>query len=339
MMARVVSVLLLASCGRVAFDERVIADATDATAAPVCDPGVDFQRDSANCGTCGHDCLGGICEQAKCQPVRLDTSSNELRSIFLDETHIYFAGIGAIGRVPKAGGPVETVATFTGTAFRMTEHGGYLYFAVPDVQVVARTPISSIDAAAEIIDSGAGPLSGIVSDGAYAYWATTDPAGRIRRTQIGTGTRSDVTPTNVGMMHGLRLVGSTIYFLNESVGLERIDTNGGNRALVAPVGTFEVEIDGNDAFTTSLTRDEIVHVSLSDGAVTRLAAADGPWGLAFDATHIYVANEQGGWIGRVSRAGGTQEVLATLADPVGIAVDEKAIYYTARYGGIYKLAK
>ncbi len=83
----------------------------------VCDTGysdcsgacVNEQLDPANCGACGHDCLGGGCFQAACQPYTV-TSANAIR-IASDGAHVFWtdATSNAAMQIPAAGGTAITL--------------------------------------------------------------------------------------------------------------------------------------------------------------------------------------------------------------------------------------
>jgi hypothetical protein len=65
--------------------------------------GVDFTSDDKNCGTCGHDCLGGKCMASKCQPAKLFSGGIATYGLAVDATNIYFSDInaGALYTMPK----------------------------------------------------------------------------------------------------------------------------------------------------------------------------------------------------------------------------------------------
>jgi hypothetical protein len=63
---------------------------TNADAAPVCDAGM-LTSDPLNCGSCGHSCLGGACNDKMCQPVRVATSDGgDISSVAVSATHVFW---------------------------------------------------------------------------------------------------------------------------------------------------------------------------------------------------------------------------------------------------------
>ena len=84
-----------------------LCDPTPAAGAP-CD---DTLSDPHHCGACGHDCLGGPCENGTCGACELATVTGVNVGFFaLDADNVYFTGKG-VNRVPRRGGPVTTLST------------------------------------------------------------------------------------------------------------------------------------------------------------------------------------------------------------------------------------
>lgn len=115
-----------------ANDAAVFADA-DADAGPTCD--ADLTTDPKNCGGCGHDCLGGACVAAKCQPiVLLDGAQYKPTGLAVDDTSVFVmeGNTQSILRVAKDGdGGVATVVANEPNLFDMIAGGGYVYFSNP----------------------------------------------------------------------------------------------------------------------------------------------------------------------------------------------------------------
>ena len=102
-------------------DVSVAADATpdavsDAPQSEAGDAGCDgsFDSDPANCGTCGHGCLGAACVAGQCQPVLLATGTQPF-SVVVDNTRVYWSTAstvpGEVRSVMKDGSNPLTVAT------------------------------------------------------------------------------------------------------------------------------------------------------------------------------------------------------------------------------------
>lgn len=316
-------------CGRVGFE------AVDAGACP----GVDLETDGANCGACGHDCLGGACQAGACQPVLVADGQGAGRGILVDDTHVYWTAQQAIRRAAKDTLAIETVATFPGTGFRMIAFDGHVYWATRDTGLVARAAMVA-NANTETIASAQGDVGGLATDGTNVYWNTYPTGGSIFAGTTAGATRVDLLGVPTDNLTGLELVGSTLYFIELGAGLYSVPVGGGSPTLVVPgVGTWEVAIDGQDVFLASAATDQILHTTLAGAPPTVLGPAVNPWGLAVDDTYVYGANEDGDTISRVPRAGGATEVLATSPAPVGITVDAVAVYWSTYAGQVFRLAK
>src|SRR6266542_3041625 len=54
----------------------------------------DLNSDGRNCGGCGHDCQGGLCQAAKCQPVILASGRNHPTALAIDASNVYWVDTG-----------------------------------------------------------------------------------------------------------------------------------------------------------------------------------------------------------------------------------------------------
>jgi hypothetical protein len=104
-----------------------------------------LSSDSANCGSAGHDCLGGACMNCECQPITLATTSGSV-GIAIDSTYVYWAntvaGSSTIEKLSKA-------STGPGTPSN--------------------------------VEVGATNVQGLASDGTFVYWTNKSATGSIQR--------------------------------------------------------------------------------------------------------------------------------------------------------------
>jgi hypothetical protein len=93
-------------------DARV-DDASDEEGEAGCVP-ARLDADPRNCGSCGHDCLGGDCAGGACQPIVLarDLDAGTLQAIAIDDTSVYWGdSSGVVGVVAKSGGDGRLLLT------------------------------------------------------------------------------------------------------------------------------------------------------------------------------------------------------------------------------------
>jgi hypothetical protein len=86
-------------------------DASDASASDVAQEAcalttcgsacVDLTSNGANCGTCGHDCLGGACDGGACVEVQLANGQDSPEDIAVDPSGVYWTNHGGGGTVMK----------------------------------------------------------------------------------------------------------------------------------------------------------------------------------------------------------------------------------------------
>jgi hypothetical protein len=135
--------------GGVTADGAPLDGASLDGASPSCDLAT-TGADPANCGRCGHSCLGGACANGACQPLVLGTSVGEpVVDLAVDATHVLWAtstspesGPGHLWACPKSGckgaaqslaAPGEPVASLGGdglTAFGSLSYGWKRVFQI-----------------------------------------------------------------------------------------------------------------------------------------------------------------------------------------------------------------
>jgi hypothetical protein len=182
--------------------------ADTSTSTPPVDAGTDAAGDPKNCGAPGHDCLGGDCIDAVCQPVVIAELQNRPLSVVVDATHVYWINQGSL---TVATNPVCDAAKSDGSVVRTKLDGSELVRIAdglpcpsaialgPDNHVYFSTYGASTGSSSSIwkvakdvtattpateIYSGLPNVNSILFDGPTLYWADEGPVsapGRVVR--------------------------------------------------------------------------------------------------------------------------------------------------------------
>ncbi|MBW2523098.1 MAG: hypothetical protein JRI23_02930 [Deltaproteobacteria bacterium] len=312
---------------------------------------------TAGAGATGGAGQGGAGGAIPSLPQVLATGTSP-RSIALDATHLYWAGVGA-HRVPKGGGAAEDLSlSGTGTT-------SYQTIAVDDTQLFLSPWISTTDrvwaapkggGAATLIATTLGVANSgddLTVDGTHVYWLESSGAGRVGK--VGKdGNGAVELASDLSGLTGIAVYGSDVYWSCAPCdAIKRVSTAGTNPATLA---------DSEDAPSdVAVTSDGIFWVNrvtmstsspVTTGSVRRLEHGQstpvslatnqaGPHAIAVDDTHVYWTNFFDGTIKRVPIVGGAVDTVASLqGEPTDIAIDGTTIYWIDEEAGtIVRVAK
>jgi hypothetical protein len=269
----------------------------DCDADPGCE--TDLDTDATSCGACGHDCLGGECVGAMCQPVVLGTAPDSPRHVVVDATNLYFATSGPVSGIWKV--PLDGSAAPALLAGQQ---------AFPGCLVLD------------------GPSQSL-------YWANYENAGAVRRFQLPAGPLQQVAPANNGK--AVAVDGPDLFFL-ETAGTGAMLTapidGSALPTVLAPSISWPWAIvvdDGNIYVGTNTGNGSIFVMPRQGGAMMPLAPAKFDYGLAVDATDVFYSENDA--VSQVSKAGGTPVPLGSSAHPYALAIDATRVYWTSNSDG------
>ena len=265
---------------------------------------VSLYTDGANCGQCGHSCLGGACAFGACAVTEVSANISNPRDIVIDAASAYVIADGGIHKAPLAGGNPTLLVADNSLLTRMVLDNADLYFVSYTGGTISKVPVAG--GAVSIVYSGEQSPWGIDKQGTLLAWATSGAQDYIR-TAVLPG-----MPSNLGALTGTSsevvINGDTIFFTD-----------------------------------LQLNADEVRSVPIAGGPVTTLATTqfsslNGDFGLVADATHVYwatgVAGMTWGYVARVPRQGGPIELLATNQDaPRDLQLDGPYVYFTVGGSG------
>jgi hypothetical protein len=279
-----------------------------------CRSSVRLDRDSDNCGVCGHSCGGGDCNQGSCQPVNIRTAENGPLGIFVDgggrtAGFVYWVNQKrpALRRANKDGKfdiSLNDETDFLQKPFDIGVEGPFLYWS--DQHVVHQKPLAGGSATAPPISTGGGDAGFIAVDGSRVY------VSAVQRQGMPSGVIQDQTNnlhSGAFLVDGLAVSGTVLFWIETVGDMQEIDSGIPNGEPLAAM------------FQTATTKAS---------------------GLAVDGDAFYWV-EDGRRVRRAGRHGGSTATLFEASQPFGagdIAVDDAFIYWTEPATGLVRrLAK
>lgn len=310
---------------------------------------MDVSADPANCGACGHDCLGGACAAGMCQPIVLSTTDAAF-DLTVDATHVYWVTHpGDVWKVPLTGGDAVELfhqpPSYSNGESAIAVHGESVYW-VSAADVAVRS-IPKAGGEVVVLASDPGILWTIAANDTGVYWGYINDQPRIMR--LPPGATSPVLVAKPLNPSKLALDDSYVYFGDMSLSkLMRAPIAGGPPIELAKyVPNRQVTVDATFIYWTSGPLDGVMlgwgrvfRMPLTGGAPEVLVKnLDWPSGIVTDSANIYFTDMQSGKIIRVPIGGGEAVVLAEQQDaPWAIAQDAQSIYWTTGQS-VVKLAK
>ncbi len=270
--------------------------------------GVDFKTNKANCGRCGHDCLGGDCQASTCQPFSLADNQGRPVALAVDDKYVFWNDQRdlVVRRVDKYGNNV--------------------------------TPLAA----------GLNDLQGIAADGEYVYWGIEDfpsPGGVWRKPRTAAVDEPAQQIAQADHVWDVKLFKGRLYFTawNEQT-VRSIDLDGGAPKLIAQNITqvrhvavddsfayytsyqsnvYQVPLDGGDAEVPIGPQDYGVDIA-TDGV--RVAWGDSHPNGTGD-LHLWAATLNAG-LSVVTASGPVVPPPSHVRDAVAVAIDQDRIYFT-----------
>ncbi len=342
------------------FDTGNDADGGLVDAAATCD--ADLASEPRNCGSCGHDCLRGDCQQGKCQPFMLSDAAGTLSVttsggiVFWTESNPYRV-VGA----PTDGGAARISATFNTQVNFIAAYGGVVSI-VDFWGRVYRCPASLVncDISPPIFVGTQEGGRAVAADDGGTYWAAqsiTDAGTSIRRFDP----NGDAGVVEIGHMptshyvSALAVDDTFVYWPSPSapsqVWRTRKDGTGPAGGEVIASGLtnpYGVAVDGTRLYWADIV-DGVRAMNKATDASVSLVSNRRTYLLAIDPNNFYWTDTlpDGGVFG-CAFSGGCVATLRAYATgesyPAAIAVDDKSIFWTrfppgGAAGGVMQVVK
>jgi hypothetical protein len=334
----------------------------------------DTTSSSANCGRCGHDCLGGMCEAGVCQPVTLAAMSIKPSAIAVDDASVYWTDPtnGVLMQADKATGnnQVELFTTSSASNNRiqapqyLTIDATNLYVADSTTGYIVSCAIGGCGGnptTVALLNAGSSYPGPLAVDATYVYAANVGQDTVWRAVKTGGMAPQMVTSTVDGgaTPYAVGVDTTSVYFTNFDGTVQKAPLAGGPATLLATgaqayAGGIWVA-NGTVYFTNAADPAGTVNsVPAAGGAGSTIiqASQHTPVDVKADANNLY-------WVDQGSNPGYNDgsvlmcpltsctapTVLASgQLYPVAIAVDATGVYWASEgpnttVGGIYKVAK
>ncbi len=269
---------------------------------------INTQSDGKNCGTVGHDCLGGPCQAGQCQPVLIAQYLRDPMSMAIGPDVVCETSNGGlIGCAHKDGSdlqpfayPAETAMAFLGA--RAAIDGNRLVFS----QLI---PAGGFQLA--ICDIGNCEASSQPFGSPYTQYATVDPVGHkaywIDGTAIfGASTSGTPQPAQLPFSANGAVLGAPILYSHSSLLFTSATTNGNV--------IYRIPISANGTSTSAVLVGSGQAIATNDQAVF--------WDDTDGIRSIPLPNGIGG---------GSNLVLPGVTN-ARVAVDSTSLYWTASPG-------
>jgi hypothetical protein len=318
----------------------------------------DLQSDAKNCGRCGHDCQGGQCSAATCQPFALASGQKVPLGIAVDSTSVYWVDYGGntVMKVALNGGsPVTLDSPLASSPFGIAADSTSVYWTNQG-STVAKVGLDG--SGATVIASGQLMPQGVVVASGEVFWTNATSPGAILKVSTSGGTISTLA-TGQNYPTSLAVDTSSVYWTNHaSPGALMTTPISGNSAAVTLASGQSypnaVAVDSTNVYWTN-EGGGVVKLPVGGTVPATLASGTIPYAIAIDTTSVYWTDlgnclsppDSGacsGSIMAVPIAGGAAKTLATVQNTAqAIAVDATSVYWTiasmSQYGTVMKVAK
>ncbi len=303
---------------------------------------IDVLADDANCGFCGHSCLGGAsCADGMCPSVEV-TSAAAIHDIAVDGTDVFWEpGTTAnrqIYRTPKTGGNDVVLVPSVGANGQLLVVGDYLVFVQSGFAKLRRV-LKTGGAAEDVTSNSSNGIIDVVARGNSLFF-TRSSGGLWETNANGCCMVTEVEPLT---SPSLVATGSLFAYVLQSVnpGLDVVHRimlpSGGASLFTDPVS------DEAEGIGTMVSDEDHVYWTLPDGVrrkaqlgsnvpTEELIGGVAPAGMVVDpgtAGYVYLLDDDSERLVRFPKTGGPVEPITVVPATTGseLAHDADSLYF------------
>jgi hypothetical protein len=215
---------------------------------------VDTTSDSKNCGTCGHDCLGGTCSGGQCQPVLIAQYLGNPEIIYVGADSVYLTtDLGFVGRAKKDGSDLKPPAM---PGFASSAYFGTLVGEDGNRVFLVRTP-GSVPQLTYCLPSGCDATATPIGGSYTQYFAVDDVDHQL--IWVDYSPSRIMASSSLGTISGTPILGGTL-----------ASGASGSRLVYAQGGIFYS--DGNSVYRLPISGGSLIGVALGTSPLTILGA-------------------------------------------------------------------
>ncbi len=324
---------------------------------PACTANIDLNSDPKNCGSCGHDCLGGECTSGSCAPIKLATDQGRLFTVAVDDQFIYWGGDNAAIAKTRLDG--------SGMAKTLVPKGAseFSYFwALASDQVFWSNDWHDTGLRGCMLPDCSGGPQTMVSSPSYVramafdsknkhlYWAQDDD-GIWHRSVDGVNAASFLSLTNVWVT-AMATDSAFLYWseYDRTTKLTAIKKTPVGSIDVRPLavglaGIEDISVQGDTLYVIedSGPNTEIRTIPLPNGVGATpprpIGSGAAQLKLVTDASGLYWPAGESIETCPLSGCGDAPKSLAAAEKAWGITTDAKAVYWVTETGSVMKVAK
>ena len=320
------------SCG-MGFDD---CDQNPATACQ------DLGSDGANCGACGHDCLGGGCIQGACQPTVVlgpgaFPPAGQPLSIAVYGGSLYVGlGSGQVVTATLDGATPKDIAFVSGPAVGLAVTSNGIYVASEQ-----RAMLFDFSGSQKFGSSQDGGVRHVAANDLAMVWTAT--LGNRVRSAAPTGGNQSTVSLSENQPGSIILDGNFARWLNATGEIREGMIQGGGAGttiFAGPPNAHHLILDAGQHFWVADA--QIFRGILGNGISPIHPADDFVGGLVADGTYLYWTSSQNGEVWRGTEDGSLPKALVATgqANPTEMAVAPLAIYWINQGDGtIMRLAR